>query len=188
MRFTRHLATTAVTVVWLFRWTALAQFPQQPQQPQPPQQQQDGDAPDPDSANRGAARISVMSGDVSVRRGDNGDYVAAGVNAPLVVGDRVLTGRNSRAEVQFDWANMTRTASDTEIRISELGDRRYQIQLARGVATFRVLRDSQADVEVSTPQVSIRPKNQGVYRLAVRDDGQTEITVRLGEVEVFTPR
>src|SRR5689334_13895770 len=103
MQFTRHLATKAATVVWLFGWTALAQFPQQPQQPPSPQQQQDSDAPDPDSVNRGAARISVMSGDVSVRRGDNGDYVAAGVNAPLVVGDRVLTGRNSRAEVQFDW-------------------------------------------------------------------------------------
>ena len=50
MRFTRHLATKAATVVWLFGWTALAQFPQQPP---PPQQQQDGDAPDPDSANRG---------------------------------------------------------------------------------------------------------------------------------------
>jgi hypothetical protein len=56
------------------------------------------------------------------------------------------------------------------------------------VATFRVLRPQSADVEVSTPQASIRPKNEGVYRLAVGDDGQSEITVRAGEVEVFTPR
>jgi hypothetical protein len=129
-----------------------------------------------------------MNGDVSVRRGDNGDFVAAALNAPLVVGDRVLTGPNSRAEVQFDSANMIRIAPDTEIRLSELADRHYQIQLARGVATFRVLRPSEADVEVSTPQVSIRPRNPGIYRLAVRDDGQSEVTVRSGEVEIFTPR
>src|SRR5439155_12566866 len=163
-------------------------YAQQPPQPPPQQQQQDDDAPDPDAANHGVARISVMNGDVSVRRGDDGDFVAAAINAPLVVGDRVLTGPNSRAEVQFDWANMIRIAPDTEIRLAELADRHYQIQLARGLATFRVLRASEADVEVSTPQVSIRPKNQGIYRLTVRDDGQSEVTVRSGEVEVFTPR
>ena len=184
MRLTRHFAPKLLAVVSMFGWAALAQPPQPPSD----QQQQDADAPDPDSASRGVARISVMNGDVSVRRGDNGDFVAAALNAPLVVGDRVLTGPNSRAEVQFDFANMIRIASDTEIRLSELADRHYQIQLAHGVATFRVLRDSQADVEVSTPQVSIRPKNQGIYRLMVRDDGQSEVTVRSGEVDIFTPR
>ena len=178
MLLTRHFAPKVLAVVSLLACSASAQ----------PPQQQDADAPDPDSASRGVARISMMSGDVSVRRGDNGDFVAAALNAPLVIGDRVLTGPNSRAEVQFDWANMIRIAPDTEIRLSELADRHYQIQLARGVATFRVLRASEADVEVSTPQVSIRPKNQGVYRLTVRDDGQSEVTVRSGEVEIFTPR
>ena len=184
MLITRHFAPKVLAVVSLFACSA----PAQPPQPLPPQQQQDADAPDPDTASRGVARISVMNGDVSVRRGDNGDFVAAALNAPLVVGDRVLTGPNSRAEVQFDWANMIRIAPDTEIRLSELADRHYQIQLARGVATFRVLRASEADIEVSTPQVSIRPRNQGIYRLAVREDGQSEVTVRSGEVEIFTPR
>src|SRR5690242_15800566 len=104
MRFTRYSAARAVAVVLLSGWTALAQFPpQQPPQGPPQQEQQDGDAPDPDAANHGTARISIMNGDVSVRRGDNGDFVAASVNAPLVVGDRVLTGPNSISEVQFDW-------------------------------------------------------------------------------------
>src|SRR6185369_3782218 len=185
MQITRHFAITAVAVVSLCRWSAHAQPPQFP--PQGPQQQE-ADINDPEIASRGVARISVMVGDVSVRRGDNGDIMAGIVNAPLVVGDRVLTGPNSRAEVQFDSANMIRIASDTEIRLAELADRHYQIQLARGVATFRVLRPSEADVEVSTPQASIRPKNMGIYRLAVRDDGQSEVTVRSGEVEIFTPR
>jgi len=186
MRLTRHFAPTIVAAVSLFAWPALAQ--PQPPPGQPQFEQQDGEAPDAEDASRGVARISVMNGDVSVRRGDNGDFVAAALNAPLVVGDRVLTGPNSRAEVQFDSANMIRLAADTEIRLAELADRRYQIQLARGVATFRVLRPSEADVEVTTPQVSLRPRNQGAYRLMVREDGQSEVTVRSGEVEVFTPR
>ena len=57
---------------------------------------------------RGVARISVINGDVSVRRGDSGDSSPPPVNSPLVVQDRLLTGPVSRAEVQFDWANMVR--------------------------------------------------------------------------------
>ncbi len=182
MRLTRY---SAAKVAALISFCAVLAFAQPPQQP--PLQNAPEDV-DPDSPNHGAARISVMNGDVSVRRGDNGDFVAAVVNAPLVVGDRVLTGPNGRAEVQFDSANMIRVAPNSEIRLAELAYRHYQIQLARGVATFRVLRPSKAEVEVSTPQASIRPKREGVYRLAVRDDGQSEITVRVGEVEVFTPR
>ncbi len=147
------------------------------------QAQDEGDDP-----SRGVARISVINGDVSVRRGDSGDWVAAAVNAPLVVEDRLLTGANSRAEVQFDYANMIRLGSDSEIRLSQLEYRRYQVQVARGITMFRVLRDSDADVEVSTPTVSIRPQKKGIYRVAVREDGESEITVRSGEVEVYTPQ
>lgn len=137
---------------------------------------------------RGVARISVINGDVSVRRGDSGDWVAAAVNAPLVVQDTIATGPGSRAEVQFDYANMLRLASNTEVRLSELEYRRYQVQVARGTVEFRVLRNSDADVEVSTPAVSVRPSKRGAYRVTVREDGETEITARSGEVEVYTPR
>ena len=176
MRLTRYF-TSKVIAVFALSTAAFAQ----------PAAQQD-DSYDPDSANRGVARVSVLNGDVSVRRGDSGDFVAAAINAPLVVGDRILTGPNSRAEVQFDWANMIRVGANSEIRLSELAYRRYQVQLAQGTATFRVLRSSDADVEVSMPQVSIRPKREGIYRMSVHEDGQSEVTVRAGEVEVFSPR
>ncbi len=144
-------------------------------------------AEDDDGPGRGVARISLISGDVSVRRGDSGDWVAAAVNAPLVVEDRVLTGPGSRAEVQFDWANMIRLAGDTELRLAELEHHRYMIQIARGTVMFRILRDSEAEVELNTPSVSVRPLRKGAYRITVRED-ESEITVRSGEAEVFTPR
>ena len=143
---------------------------------------------DTEGPGRGVARISVLSGDVSVKRGDSGDWIAAAVNAPLVVQDRLLTGSGSRAEIQFDWANMIRLSTNAEVRLSELEHRRYQIQVARGTTTFRVLRDSDADVEISTPSVSVRPLKRGEYRVTVLDDDSSEITVRSGEAEIFTPR
>ena len=136
---------------------------------------------------RGVARVSLLNGDVSVRRGDSGDWVAAALNAPLVVEDVLMTGANSRAEVQFDWANIIRLAPDTELRLAELENQRYNVQVARGLVTFRVERDSEADVEISTPSVSVRPVKKGSYRIYVRDDGESEITVRSGEAEIFTP-
>jgi hypothetical protein len=141
-----------------------------------------------DGPGRGVARISVINGDVSVRRGDSGDLVAAAINAPLVVEDRVFTGQGSRAELQFDWANMLRISSDAEVRLAELEHRRYMVQVARGTVTWRVLRDQEAYVEVSTPSVSVRPVKRGTYRVTVLGDGTSEITVRAGEAEVFTPR
>ena len=67
MRLTRYFAAKVIAVVSL----ALVSYAQQPPPPQ------DGDDFDPDSVNRGVARISVLNGDVSVQRGDSGDVVAA---------------------------------------------------------------------------------------------------------------
>jgi hypothetical protein len=145
-------------------------------------------AQDPDDSKRGVARLSLVDGDVSVQRGDSGDWVAASVNAPVVTNDRISTGPHSRTEVQFDAANVLRIGSDAEVSLSQLEYSRYQMALARGTVTFRVLRSSNLDIEVDTPNISVRPSKQGAYRIAVTDAGSTEVTVRSGEVEVFTPR
>jgi hypothetical protein len=165
---TAVLASTAFLPVWA-------------QQPQP--QDDEGYAPE-----HGVARISIVSGDVSVRRGDAGDLTAAALNGPLVVDDHLATGQNARAEIQFDWGNMIRLGPASEVRMGELEDRRFLVQIAAGTTTFRVLRDSGADVEISTPTVSVRPAEQGSYRVTVFPDGTTEITVRSGRAEIFSPR
>src|SRR5579859_5191957 len=141
-----------------------------------------------DNAGHGVARISIITGDVSVQRGDSGERSAAAVNAPVAVGDIVATAPGARTEVQFDSANMVRLASDSEIRLSELSRNRFQFQVGRGTVIFSVVRDSHAQVEISTPSVSIRPLQRGAYRVSVFDDGHSEITVRVGEAEIYTPR
>ena len=50
-----------------------------------------------------------MNGDVSVRRGDSGEWLAGVINAPLLTDDRVATGLNSRAEVHIPDIKRRRT-------------------------------------------------------------------------------
>jgi len=83
---------------------------------------------------------------------------------------------------------MIRLSANAEVRLAELENQRYIVQVARGLVTFRVLRQSDADVEISTPNVSVRPVGIGTYRIEVRENGDSEITVRSGNADIFTPR
>ena len=137
---------------------------------------------------RAVARISALNGEVSVRRGDSGEVVAATVNAPLMAEDRLLTSSSSRAEVELDAANVLRVAPNSEVRFAAMDIKSFQIQVATGTVTFRTLRPSQAQVEVDTPSVAVRPLQPGAYRVTVHEDGTSEITVRIGEAEVDSQR
>lgn len=202
------MAAFAQTQSQLPPWSEQPPIAQAPPYPQPPQYgpqgpyggPQQGPPPAPQGSlddqgyapNRGVARISYMSGNVSVRRGDSGELVAAILNAPLTIGDRVVTADNARAEVQLDFANVVRIGPSSEVRLSELGQGRYQIQIATGITSFRVLRDNSAQVEISTPSVAVHPLRKGIYRVNVKPDGgaelTTEITVRAGgDAEVASP-
>jgi hypothetical protein len=135
----------------------------------------------------GVARLSVVQGDVNVRRGDNGDLVAAVTNAPIMAQDHLQTSPGSRAEVELDYGNLIRLAPNTEVGFAELEYHQYQLQLAAGAIIYRVLRDSEAQAEIDTPSIALRPEGQGEYRISVLNDGTTEISVRSGQVEIFSP-
>lgn len=145
-------------------------------------------AQDAESSSRGVARLSLLAGEVSVRRGDAGEFVAAAMNAPLLGDDQVLTSEGARAEVQFDYARYARLSGNTELRMADIENGRILVRLARGTMTFRVLRDAQSNAEISTPSIAIRPLKKGIYRISVIDDGTTEVTVRNGEAEIFSPK
>src|SRR3954451_13253758 len=122
-------------------------------------------AQDADDQQRGVARISLINGEVSVKRGDAAEWVAGVVNAPLLSDDRISTAPNSRAEVQFDASNLIRIGGNAEVHLAQLEYGRFQLQIARGTVSYVVLRPSSSNVEVDTPSVSVRPSKQGVYRI-----------------------
>ena len=75
----------------------------------------------------GVARVSLTNGDVTMRRGDSGDWVEARVNSPLVEDDTIATGPGSRTEVQLDYSNLIRLNQNTEATMSSLGNRAYRV-------------------------------------------------------------
>src|SRR5271155_4380628 len=135
--------------------------------PQGPNDQQQQEPDGQYEQGRGVARISILNGDVSVRRGDSGDVVAAAINGPLMANDSILTSSSSRAEVQLDYSNLLRIGPNSEVRFTGMDVRGFQIQVAAGTVTFRVLRPSQAQAEVDTPSVAVRTLGQGIYRISV---------------------
>ncbi len=136
----------------------------------------------------GVARVSVIHGDVSTQRGDSGDWVAASINTPLVAGDWVLTGTKSRTEVQLDYANVLRMSEEAEAKIAELSRTKIQVQVRRGLINFDVFKGTEADVEIDTPNMAVRPVGEGTYRVLVVSDEETQVIVRKGEADVTTPQ
>jgi hypothetical protein len=146
------------------------------------------DDENPDDPTRGVARISMIQGEVNVRRGDSGELVAAALNAPLMSQDHLQTAAGSRSEIQFDAANLVRLAPDTDLGLAEVQRGRYQLQLGAGTVIYRILRPSRAEAEIDTPSISIRPSGTSALRISVTNDNTTEVTVRSGEANIYSPR
>src|SRR6266436_3614567 len=143
----------------------------------------------PTDTNSGVARVSLIHGDVSTQRGNAGDWSAAALNAPVLAGDRVSTGDKARTELQLDFANMLRLSEHTQANINTLTRSQIQIQLGSGMANYTVLKNSDADAEIDTPNVAIRTnRRESSFRILVTADDHTEVLVRKGEVEITTPQ
>ncbi len=151
--------------------------------PQGQPQAEQGDSPE-----NGVARISFVQGNVSVRQGTSTEQTAAAINGPLMKDGAVITGENSQAEIQLDGVNLLRVAPGSEVRFGDLQYHRYPIQIAVGTATYRMLRDSDAEIEISLPAVAVRPSRAGSYRITVQPDGQGQITALSGEAEVYSAK
>ena len=143
----------------------------------------------PAQTDQGVARISLIHADVSTQRGDSGDWSAATLNQPVMTGDKVSTADNARAELQLDYATILRLGPNSQANMANLTKKNIQIQLAQGVATFSVSKDSEAEPEIDTPNVSIHPAHHdGVFRVEVRPDGDTIVIVRAGQAQIATPQ
>jgi len=137
----------------------------------------------------GVARISMIHGDVSTQRGDSGDWAAAALNAPIVSGDKISTGDESRAEVQLDYSNILRLGNRSQANITNLGRTQIQVQIANGMANYTVFKKGESEPEIDTPNVAIHPIHEdGSYRITVFSNDETELVVRKGEADVSTPQ
>jgi hypothetical protein len=134
----------------------------------------------------GVARISMIRGDVSIQRGDSGDWVAASINMPVVAGDRISTGQNALVELQLDHANILRLSEQSAANVTGLDGMHIQVQLAQGLAFYSVLHNAEADAEIDTPNVAVHPRAEGTFRIQLYSADETVVMVRKGEADIST--
>jgi len=143
----------------------------------------------PAKSDLGVARVSMIHGDVSTQRGDSGDWSAATLNQPVMGGDKISTADGARVELQLDFANILRLGANSKANLATLTHKDIQIQLSQGIANYTVSKDSEAEPEIDTPNVSVHPAHHdGVFRVEVRPDGDTIVIVRKGEAQIATPQ
>ena len=125
-------------------------------------------------------RISLLKGEVSLKRAGNDEWEDARLNAPLVEGDVLSTGRDARLEVQVDARNFLRVGPDSVIRVVTLRDEGIALSLSEGTATFRLARfDKDKEYfELDAPGTTVAAERTGQYRVDVERDGGVRVTVR----------
>ena len=168
MRFTRHLYTTIFSILLTFVAPISARAVED-------------DDEDYDVKAR-VVRISLISGEVSLKRNGNTDWERARLNFPLVEGDTVSTDRDSRLEIQVDARNFVRLESSSVLRIATLRDEGVAVSLIEGTASVRLAKfDRDREYfEIDAPKVTLAAEKKGLYRLDVSRDGRVRLTARDG--------
>ena len=110
------------------------------------------------------ARLSYLSGAVSLQPAGESDWVRATINRPVTTGDKLWADADSRAELHIGSAAI-RLNSNTGFSFLNLDDRTVQIQLSAGTLSIRVRRLERDEVfEVDTPNQAFSIMRPGRYR------------------------
>ncbi|HEX8185111.1 MAG TPA: DUF6600 domain-containing protein, partial [Blastocatellia bacterium] len=176
---------TLLTLLLLFTLThsSIAAFGQAIDPGQTAQDDVEDEAPVPL-----VARLSFVQGDVSFLRAGVNEWAAAVENLPLLAGDQIYAARGARAEVQLGRGNYIRLSEATSLTITELIDTSAQFEVTEGIAIIRVerLAASFQRFEVDTPNAALVLQQDGLYRVNVRGENDSEVIVRNGAAEVST--
>ena len=127
-------------------------------------------------------RVSMIGGDVSVRRAGSKEWEKAALNLPLVEGDRLATGARSRVEIQIDARNFVRLGEYATLDIVTLREEGVALSLPEGTATLRLARfdPDREYFEIDAPRTTLAAEQKGSYRLDVAQNGNVRATVRDG--------
>jgi hypothetical protein len=127
------------------------------------------------------ARLSYLEGHVSYQQSSDVDWSAASINFPLEPGDRIYTGEDGRAEIQFDDGSVCRLAENTDFEILSLKDDLIQIRILVGLATLTAA--GSVDFEIDTPAAAFNTLRKGIYRFDIVENGDSDAIVRKGGLE-----
>ena len=127
-------------------------------------------------------RISLIKGEVTLKRQGNTDWERARLNFPLLEGDTVATDRESQLEIQIDSRNFVRLGSNSMLRIVTLRDEGIALSVIEGTASLRLAKFDRDDeyFEIDAPQSTLAAEQKGVYRVDVARAGRVRFTVTDG--------
>ncbi|HEX8776308.1 MAG TPA: DUF6600 domain-containing protein [Pyrinomonadaceae bacterium] len=127
-------------------------------------------------------RVSLLNGEVILRRASSKEWERATLNLPLVEGDTLQTGRGARLEIQIDARNYVRVQADSMLRIVTLREDGIALSLVQGTATLRLARFDRAKeyFEIDAPKTTLAAEKPGLYRLDAGREGEVRLTVREG--------
>lgn len=132
------------------------------------------------------ARLSYVKGDVFLQRTGDLGYEEGVVNLAVVEGDKLGT-REGRAEVHFGRRNYLRIDSHSQLDFVELpvrGDDSVMLNLLSGSLFLRIrFLEKEKSFEIHTPDVSFYILEEGLYRVDVRENRETELFVYEGTME-----
>jgi hypothetical protein len=133
----------------------------------------DDDADDYDVKAR-VVRISMLEGQVNLKRSDSKDWEAAKLNYALVEGDTVSTAADSKLEIQVDARNFVRLSSNSVLRIITLRDEGIAISAVEGTVTVRLANfdRKRGYFELDAPKTTLAAEKNGFYRVDVPKDGR----------------
>jgi hypothetical protein len=117
-------------------------------------------------------RISVLRGDVQIRRGGEDQiWEKATPNLPIVEGDELTTGADSRVEIQLDKDGYVRLSDFTTLKFTTLRDEGVALSVPQGTMSLRVLNfeKSRNYYEIDAPSTTISVERAGMYRAIPMD-------------------
>lgn len=137
------------------------------------------------------ARISSISGDISIRRSGVDEWEKAVLNLPVVEGDEITAADGSRFEIQFDANTHVRVAANSYLKITTLSDGGIALSLAEGSMSLSA---SKFDLtkkffEIDAPKTTIAVQRSGRYRIDAGKVGSQEVRVNVlddGEARVYS--
>ncbi len=176
--------------------TLIGQGQTPPQEQVPPQETQEMAVPEGELApeepgetvytNDSVARLSHLTGSVFLQRASDIGFEECVVNTPVTEGDRLGT-TEGRAEIRFGRGNYVRLDNETKLDFLNLpkkGDDTVRVRVWSGSVYLEVsnlLREK--GIEIHTADTSFYVLDEGLYRIDVKENADTEVLVFRGLVE-----
>ncbi|KTC65968.1 Uncharacterised protein (plasmid) [Legionella adelaidensis] len=132
------------------------------------------------------ARLSYASGSTSFVPAGEKKWIKTVTNRPLVTGDMLWSGANSKIELQLGSAS-ARLWNHSGIRVLNLNNKVTQFKLTGGTLVLNIQRINKGQYyEVDTPNLAFVTRTPGYYRIFLDVKNKTTtVRARVGEATIY---